>query len=179
MSVGKSWLATPATPGACSFVRCYSRAFLSFVGSLEVRKSVASLFVIRGRDQGTRFQLEESVHTVGRTQDNSVRLHDTEVSRSHAELIRQGDAYLLRDLSSSNGTFVNGQPTTRTRIGQRRSTAVRPLTGALHRFSRRRLRRHRRQSRHRPPRWQRRRRLADRRGAQPCRRQRVDVARRR
>ncbi|NOZ38979.1 MAG: FHA domain-containing protein [Planctomycetes bacterium] len=73
---------------------------------------MASLFVIRGRDQGTRFQLEETVHTVGRTQGNSVRLHDTEVSRSHAELIRRGDAYILRDLSSSNGTFVNGQPAT-------------------------------------------------------------------
>jgi len=73
---------------------------------------VASLFVIRGRDQGARFQLEEAIHTVGRTQDNSVRLHDTEVSRSHAELIRRGDVYVLRDLSSSNGTFVNGQATT-------------------------------------------------------------------
>ena len=71
---------------------------------------MASLFVIRGRDQGTRFQLEESLHTVGRTQDNSVRLHDTEISRSHAELIRKGDVYILRDLASSNGTFVNGQP---------------------------------------------------------------------
>ncbi len=73
---------------------------------------MASLFVIRGRDQGTRFPLEESLHTVGRTQDNSVRLHDTEVSRSHAELHRKGDIYVLRDLSSSNGTFVNGQPAT-------------------------------------------------------------------
>ncbi|MDZ4658801.1 MAG: ATP-binding protein [Bythopirellula sp.] len=70
-----------------------------------------SLFVIRGRDQGTRFQLEEPVHTVGRTQSNSVRLHDTEVSREHAELVRRGDNYMLRDLSSSNGTYVNGQQT--------------------------------------------------------------------
>ncbi len=73
---------------------------------------MASLFVIRGRDQGTRFPLEEAVHSVGRTQDNSIRLHDTEVSRSHAELVRRGDIYVLRDLSSSNGTFVNGQPAT-------------------------------------------------------------------
>ena len=71
---------------------------------------MASLFVIRGRDQGTRFQLEEAVHSVGRTQDNSIRLHDTEISRSHAELIRRGDTYIVRDLSSSNGTFINGQP---------------------------------------------------------------------
>ncbi len=73
---------------------------------------MASLFVIRGRDQGTRFQLEEAIHTVGRTQGNSVRLHDTEISRSHAELVRRGDVYILRDLASSNGTFVNGQPAT-------------------------------------------------------------------
>jgi two-component system NtrC family sensor kinase len=70
---------------------------------------MASLFVIRGRDQGKRFQLEEPVHTVGRTQDSTVRLHDTEVSRAHAQLIRRGESYVLRDLGSSNGTFVNGQ----------------------------------------------------------------------
>ncbi|MCA9261404.1 MAG: FHA domain-containing protein, partial [Planctomycetales bacterium] len=70
---------------------------------------MASLFVIQGRDQGTRYQLGEPVHTVGRTQTNSVRLHDTEVSRTHAELIRQGNAYVLRDVGSSNGTFVNGR----------------------------------------------------------------------
>jgi two-component system NtrC family sensor kinase len=73
---------------------------------------VASLFVIQGRDQGSRFQLEESVHTLGRTQNNSVRLHDTEVSREHAELVRRGDHYILRDLKSSNGTYVNGRPAT-------------------------------------------------------------------
>ena len=70
---------------------------------------MASLFVIQGRDQGTRFKLEETVHTVGRTQNNSVRLHDTEISRAHAEFVQRGNNYILRDLGSSNGTFVNGQ----------------------------------------------------------------------
>jgi signal transduction histidine kinase len=36
-------------------------------------------------------------------------LHDTEVSRNHAELVRRGETYLVRDLGSSNGTFVNGR----------------------------------------------------------------------
>ncbi len=70
---------------------------------------MASLFVIQGRDQGTRFHLEESVHSIGRTHSHSIRLHDTEVSRNHAELVRRGDAYQVRDLGSSNGTFVNGR----------------------------------------------------------------------
>jgi signal transduction histidine kinase len=73
---------------------------------------VASLFVIQGRDQGSRFHLEEAVHTVGRTHTHSIRLHDTEVSRNHAELVRRGDTYAVRDLGSSNGTFVNGKPVT-------------------------------------------------------------------
>ena len=70
---------------------------------------MASLFVIQGRDQGSRFQLEDAVHSIGRTHTHSIRLHDTEVSRNHAELIRKGNAYAVRDLGSSNGTFVNGK----------------------------------------------------------------------
>ncbi|MCA9230097.1 MAG: FHA domain-containing protein [Planctomycetales bacterium] len=73
---------------------------------------MASLFVIQGSDQGTRFLLDESVHSIGRTQNNSVRLHDTEISRVHAELVLHGNNYVLRDLGSSNGTYVNGQPAT-------------------------------------------------------------------
>ncbi|MCA9237326.1 MAG: FHA domain-containing protein [Planctomycetales bacterium] len=73
---------------------------------------MASLFVIHGRDQGARFELDDSVHSIGRTQANSIRLHDTEVSRNHAELVRRGDGYLLRDSGSSNGTFINGRAVT-------------------------------------------------------------------
>ena len=38
-----------------------------------------------------------------------MQLHDTEISREHAELSRRGDKFFLRDLGSSNGTFVNGK----------------------------------------------------------------------
>jgi signal transduction histidine kinase len=71
---------------------------------------VPSLFVIQGRDQGTRFRLDEAVVTIGRGASNLVQLHDTEISREHAELRRQGDVIIVRDLNSSNGTFVNGRP---------------------------------------------------------------------
>lgn len=69
-----------------------------------------SLFVIQGRDQGQRYELAEPRIPIGRTNDNVLQLHDTEVSRKHAELVRSGDVFLLRDLNSSNGTFVNGKP---------------------------------------------------------------------
>lgn len=67
-----------------------------------------SLFVIRGNDQGLRFELEDAVVSIGRDASNGVQLHDTEVSRRHAELRRSADGLMLADLSSSNGTFVNG-----------------------------------------------------------------------
>lgn len=68
-----------------------------------------SLFVIRGNDQGSRFELRESPVQLGRDATSSIQLHDTEVSRQHAELRREGPAHVITDLNSSNGTYVNGQ----------------------------------------------------------------------
>ncbi len=68
-----------------------------------------SLFVIQGRDQGTRFRLEEATVTIGRGASNTIQLHDTEVSREHAEIRRRGDTLVIVDLNSSNGSYVNGR----------------------------------------------------------------------
>src|SRR3954447_15393329 len=72
--------------------------------------SVASLFVIQGADQGKRFELKPKPMALGRENSNPIRLHDTEVSRRHAE-VRQDDESSFRvvDLGSANGTFVNGR----------------------------------------------------------------------
>ena len=68
-----------------------------------------SLFVIRGNDQGTRFELEEPILRLGRDKSSGLHLHDTEVSRHHAEFRRTHREYTVSDLNSSNGTFVNGK----------------------------------------------------------------------
>ena len=68
-----------------------------------------SLFVIRGNDQGTRFELDEPIVRLGRDASNTIQLHDTEVSRHHAEIRRADGDLRISDLNSSNGTFVNGQ----------------------------------------------------------------------
>ena len=70
---------------------------------------MATLFVIRGNDQGIRFELEGTIFQLGRDSSNFIQLHDSEVSRHHAEIRRRDDEYLISDLNSSNGTFVNGQ----------------------------------------------------------------------
>jgi len=46
--------------------------------------------------------------TVGRHLDNTIVLDDVSVSGHHAELFMHNGDYLLKDLFSSNGTFVNG-----------------------------------------------------------------------
>jgi signal transduction histidine kinase/pSer/pThr/pTyr-binding forkhead associated (FHA) protein len=74
------------------------------------------LFVIQGADQGKRFEFTIGPVALGRDDSNAVRLHDTEVSRRHAELRLDQRGYRILDLSSANGTFVNGQPIDQTAL---------------------------------------------------------------
>lgn len=68
-----------------------------------------TLFVIRGTDQGCRFELNEPMLRLGRDPASAIQIHDTEVSRQHAEIRRIGSGYAIVDLNSSNGTYINGQ----------------------------------------------------------------------
>ena len=70
---------------------------------------MASLFVIRGRDQGKRFEIDQSTVGLGRDISNAIQLQDTEVSRRHAELHIVDDLFSIVDLHSSNGTYVNDE----------------------------------------------------------------------
>lgn len=55
------------------------------------------------------FELSEGVHVIGREAGLTISLvGEASVSRRHAEIVRTGDAMVLRDLGSTNGTFVNG-----------------------------------------------------------------------
>jgi TolB protein len=55
------------------------------------------------------FQLVGPSITIGRTSDNDIVLDDNMVSRHHARLDLQADTYVLTDLGSANGTWVNGR----------------------------------------------------------------------
>jgi signal transduction histidine kinase len=70
---------------------------------------VPSLFVYQGHDQGALFDLEEGTLGLGRDAANHIQVHDTEVSRRHAEISYDGMACVVTDLNSSNGTYVNGK----------------------------------------------------------------------
>jgi signal transduction histidine kinase len=68
-----------------------------------------ALFVIQGRNRGARYDLAdiEGAVSIGREAGNAIRLEDNEVSRRHAEVRRVGELFVVGDLKSSNGTFVN------------------------------------------------------------------------
>jgi predicted component of type VI protein secretion system len=67
-------------------------------------------FVMRsGPTPGVIFPLEGDQLTIGRDSNNGVAINDAEVSRKHSRLTFQGGKYVLEDLGSTNGTFVNGQ----------------------------------------------------------------------
>ncbi|MDO9299763.1 MAG: FHA domain-containing protein, partial [Anaerolineales bacterium] len=53
--------------------------------------------------------LEGDQLVIGRDSSNGVAINDAEISRKHSRLIFQGGKYVLEDLGSTNGTFVNGQ----------------------------------------------------------------------
>ena len=60
--------------------------------------------------------LVEETHTIGRAPENSIRLDDTSVSGRHAEIVVVGENCYLKDLGSTNGTLVNGQPVKETQL---------------------------------------------------------------
>jgi len=67
------------------------------------------LIMRQGPTPGAIFSLEGDQLTIGRDSTNEVTINDAEVSRRHARLTFQGGKYVLEDLGSTNGTFVNGQ----------------------------------------------------------------------
>jgi hypothetical protein len=74
-------------------------------------------FVMRsGPNTGKVYPLEAGELTIGRDAGNGVAINDAEVSRKHAQLNLHGSAYVIQDLGSTNGTFVNGQRVTATQV---------------------------------------------------------------
>ena len=56
---------------------------------------------------GQSFQPNEGRTLIGRSPECEIFLDDVTVSRRHAELVRDGDTFSIRDLGSLNGTYVN------------------------------------------------------------------------
>jgi pSer/pThr/pTyr-binding forkhead associated (FHA) protein len=72
-----------------------------------LRPGTALLVVLRGPNTGARFLLDDDEVNSGRHPDSDIFLDDVTVSRKHANFRREGNTFVVRDVGSLNGTYVN------------------------------------------------------------------------
>ena len=106
-------LADPITTAVIGAIRDDDLPGNSFL-SEDARKTIAELpegssllVVVRGPNLGARFLLNSEKISVGRKPKCDIFLDDVTVSRKHANFVREGSGYVVRDAGSLNGTYVN------------------------------------------------------------------------
>jgi hypothetical protein len=72
-----------------------------------VPPGAAMLHVLRGPNAGSTYVLAEVTTSIGRHPDSQIFLDDITVSRRHSEVDRAADGWVVRDVGSLNGTYVN------------------------------------------------------------------------
>src|SRR5437762_5308239 len=73
---------------------------------------VPTLQILSGPMTGRLYTLDREGTIIGRNPECEVVLQPKSVSRRHASILRKNDVFLLKDLGSTRGTFVNGQKLT-------------------------------------------------------------------
>lgn len=81
---------------------------LLHTGTPDVR-GMPALTWLTGPEMGRSALLSEGARVLGRGSDADLRIRDRTASRRHARLIASGGGYVLEDLGSPNGVFVNGE----------------------------------------------------------------------
>jgi hypothetical protein len=70
---------------------------------------MAKLVILNQGMTGRTFELNVERNTVGRVEDNTFQIADASVSSHHAEILLRGADIVIKDLNSTNGTFINGE----------------------------------------------------------------------
>jgi transcriptional regulator with GAF, ATPase, and Fis domain len=86
-----------------------------------------------GKDE--RILIEKKITTIGRLKKNDIWLEDKAVSGFHAHLFLQGDHYILTDLKSKNGTYLNGKKITSTLLNHQDEISIGPFKLVFSLFS--------------------------------------------
>jgi pSer/pThr/pTyr-binding forkhead associated (FHA) protein len=94
--------ASPAPPRAAPVTR----------SSKASKQTARRLVVVEGEAAGTVVELAGEPITIGRADDSTITLIDDYVSTRHARLVQQEGAWLIEDLGSTNGTYLDRQRVT-------------------------------------------------------------------
>ena len=73
-------------------------------------RAVMDVFVLTGINKPASIELVPGLNRLGRNPTNDFRVHDATVSSFHCEITVAGDTLAVRDLCSTNGTIIDGQP---------------------------------------------------------------------
>jgi pSer/pThr/pTyr-binding forkhead associated (FHA) protein len=73
---------------------------------------MAKLVVLSAGMTGRTQELKAEKTTIGRVEDNSFQISEASVSSHHCEVLLRGNDVVVRDLNSTNGTFINGEKVT-------------------------------------------------------------------
>jgi predicted component of type VI protein secretion system len=82
----------------------------------EQKPAAARLLVTAGPQVGAEFRIVDPLTTLGRAARNAIAIPDISVSREHLTVERKGDAFILLDRESGNGTRINGRWRRRRRL---------------------------------------------------------------
>ncbi len=75
----------------------------------KIQKGNAGLIVLKGPSIGEKFLIKKDTLTIGRSTNSDILLDDITVSRQHAIIKRIEKEFILKDLNSLNGTYLNGE----------------------------------------------------------------------
>lgn len=80
----------------------YSEEKTTFLGANDKNP------ILKNLSTGDVYEITSNPFTIGKSQTCNLVIADKVVSRHHAEVVQYGDKYFIKDLSSTNGTFING-----------------------------------------------------------------------
>lgn len=77
--------------------------------SLKDDEQNSARLVYAGNESDEKFPLTRRENRIGRDLSNEIVLHDAQISKRHAVIIREGERFLIEDSGSKNGVFVDGK----------------------------------------------------------------------
>jgi len=75
---------------------------------------MAKLVLLSAGMTGRTHELTVDKTTIGRVEDNTFQIAEPSISSHHCEVLLRGSDVVVRDLNSTNGTFINGEKVTET-----------------------------------------------------------------
>ena len=75
----------------------------------KIPKNKSGIIIIKGPNIGDKFYLTKDKFSIGRSSDSDILLDDITVSRQHAVIEKYNEEFIMRDLGSLNGSYINGE----------------------------------------------------------------------